>query len=206
MPALATPSPASSRYLTLFPSWEGRRPLRWFFAEEFLEARADSEFPTGCVGPDEDVNTYIIGLLSAWVATAGVTATAPAADPLFLPPSHDLGRRQRAEVRRQQADHRLLALGLFDRGDLVRRRAVGWRMTAAETRARDLTAMVRCYGSAADLLSGRPEAAGLVAVWQKLAAHGPDYVNALQTLARRRLGLRARLSEAELAHLVPASV
>jgi len=201
MPALAPPSPASSRYLAMFPSWEGRRPLRWFFAEEYLEARADSEFPTGCVGPDEDVNAYIIGLLSTWAATANITPTAPAADPLLLPPSHDLGRRERAEIRRQQADHRLLALGLFDRGDLIRRRAVGWRMTAAETRARDLSAMVRCYESAADLLSGRPEVAGLVAVWQKLAAHGPDYVNVLQRLARRRLGFGARLSDAELAHL-----
>lgn len=204
MPVLAPPSPASSRYLTMFPSWEGRRPLRWFFAEEYLEARAGSDFPTGCVGPDEDVNLYIISLLAAWAATADITTTEPAADPLLLPPAHDRGRRQRAEIRRRQADHRLLALGLFDRGDLVRRRAVGWRMTVAETRARDLTAMVRCYEAAADLMSGRPEAAGLVGVWRKLAAHGPDHVTVLQTLARRRFGLGARLSAAELDHLSQA--
>lgn len=205
MPALATPNPAQSRYLTMFPCWEGRRPLRWFFAEQFLEARAQSAFPTGCMGPDEDVNLYIIDLLTRWATTTGIGPTAPGADPLLLPPDPSLGRHQRAAVRRRQADHRLLALGLFDRGDLVRRRRIGWRMTAAETRARDLTAMVRSYQAAADLLGGRPEARGLVEVWRKLADHGADYVGVLQTLARRRLGLGARLNDAELAHLLDDS-
>jgi hypothetical protein len=202
MPALATASPAQSRYLTMFPCWEGRRPLRWFFAEQFLEARAQSAFPTGCMGPDEDVNLYIIDLLARWASTAAIGSTAPGADPLFLPPDRALGRRQRAEERRRQADHRLLALGLFDRGDLVRRRKIGWRMTAAETRARDLTVMVRSYQAAADLLDRRPEARGLTEVWRKLADQGPEYVGVLQALARRRLGLGARLNDAELAHLL----
>ncbi len=75
-------------------------------------------------------------------------------------------------------------------------------MTEADTRQRDLTVMVRGYAGAACLLQGRREARALVAVWRRLADHGPDYVQALQTLARRRLGLGARLTDAHLARLM----
>ena len=184
-------------YRALFPAWDGRRPVAWFFAEQLLEARAESDFPTNSAGGDEDVNMYLVGLLSAWATGDPRTGVEPGAAPLWQPPT-DLAAGGRAEYYRRQADHRLLALGLFDRGDLVRRRRRGWRLTEAETRARDLTVAARSYGMAANL--GRH--AGLNDVWSKLARHTPQYVHVLQTLSRRRLGLGARLDDTALARLL----
>ena len=184
-------------YRALFPAWDGRRPVAWFFAEQLLEARAESDFPTNSAGRDEDVNIYIVGLLSAWATVDPRAGVEPGATPLWQPPT-DLATGNRTEYYRRQADHRLLALGLFDRGDLVRRRRRGWRLTEAETRARDLAVTARSYALAAHL--GRH--AGLNDVWSKLARHTPQYVHVLQTLSRRHLGLGARLDDTALARLL----
>lgn len=202
MTAVASRTAPRPRYVAMFPAWEGRRPLSWFFAEQLLEARAESALPTNAAGPDEDVNMYLVGLLERWALADPRPGVVMAADPLLSLPCACLTPTNRAAWHRHQADHRLLALGLFDRGDLVRRHRVGWRMTEAETRQRDLTVMLRSYELAAAALAPRQEHAGLVAVWRKLAVHGEDYVNALQTLARRRLGLGARLRQADLERLM----
>ncbi len=72
-------------YHSLFPSWEGRRPLSWFFAEHLLEARADSDFPTNSRGPDEDVNVYLLNLLGDWVDGSSNAGITEGADSLVLP-------------------------------------------------------------------------------------------------------------------------
>ncbi len=52
MTTVATSPPRPSpRYLALFPDWEGRRPVGWYFAEQFLEARAASGSPPTRPGP-----------------------------------------------------------------------------------------------------------------------------------------------------------
>lgn len=202
MSTATAPRPAV-RYRALFPAWEGRRPLSWFFAEELLEARAASDFPTNRRLADEDVNIYLIQLLTGWATSDPRPGILPGRDPILTAPPEGRGPRDLADRYRRQADHRLLSLGLFDRGDLVRRRLAGWRMTVEETRRKDLAVAEHCYGLAADLLATRGRTtAGTVAVWRKLAAHLPDYVGVLQTLARRRLGLGARLGDAELARLL----
>jgi hypothetical protein len=77
-------------------------------------------------------------------------------------------------------------------------------MSAAETRARDLSAGQACYAAAADLLrSRRPGCPTLVEVWDKLTLHFEDYVHVLAVLATRRLGLGARLNDVQLARLLP---
>ncbi len=193
------------RYRGLFPTWEGNRPLTWFFAEQLLEARAESDFPTNQCGKDEDVNVYLAGLLACWAAADQRGGVLPGAEPLLIPPAAPASRRCVAEHYRRQADHRLLALGLFDRGDLVRRNRLVWRMSADETRRRDLAVAATCYELAADLAgSGRAQRPDLTAIWRRLAAHLPDYVHVLQTLARRRFGLGARIGDAELARLLAA--
>jgi hypothetical protein len=199
----ATAPRTALRFRTVFPAWDGSRPLGWFFAEQLLEARAETCFPTSSRGYDEDVNVYLIGLLTAWATADPRGGVWPGADPLWLPPDRAVGRRESAEHYRRQADHRLLALGLFERGDLARRRRRAWRLTEAETTRRDLAVGIRCYELAANLLDGRCAAAeARIEVWRKLAAHLPDYVHILQTLARRRLGLGAQLSEIDLARLM----
>jgi hypothetical protein len=200
---VATRTSAPLAFRSLFPNLEPARPLAWFFAEEFLEARSLSDHPTNSRMPDEDVNMYLIGLLTRWAAGDPRPGVEPGRDPVLAPSSPGGGTLAMVEHLRRQADHRLLALGLFDRGDLVRRRLVGWRMTADETRRRDQTVAGHCYRLAARLLAGRHDGRqGLATVWWKLAADLPGYVLVLQTLARRRLGLGARLSEAELEHLL----
>ncbi len=203
--SLATSSPRPVRYRSLFPAWDGARPVSWYFIEQLLEARAASDFPTNTAGPDEDVNVYLADRLGAWATHDGRGGVAPGRDPLLLPPARAAGPVAAAWDLAHQADHRLLALGLFDRGDLVRRRVRGWRMTVAETRRRDREVAWRGYRMAADRLAGRAgDRPGTVAVWRKLARNLDGYVHVLQTLARRRLGLGARLDDAQLARLLHA--
>ena len=193
-----------ARYRSLFPALEPARPLGWFFAEQLLEARSTSRWPTNGPGPDEDVNAYLIGLLTSWTAGDPCDGVLSGRDPLLLPPR---GASSVATIEhlRRQADHRLLALGLFDRGDLVRRHQVGWRMTADETRARDLTTAAHCYALAARFAVGRRDGRQhLAVVWRKLADGMEGYVHVLQTLARCRLGLGARLSDTALQRLLTA--
>ncbi len=201
--SVATSSPRPVRYRSLFPAWEGPRPVSWYFIEQLLEARAASDFPTNAAGPDEDVNVYLADRLSDWATHDGRGGIRPGRDPLLLPPDPATETSEVAWRAARQADHRLLGLGLFDRGDLVRRRVRGWRMTMAETRRRDREVALRGYQFAADRLAGRAgDRPGTVAVWRKLARNLDDYVHVLQTLARRRLGLGARLDDAELAWLL----
>ena len=203
LPASPAPAaPAATPFRGLFPDWRGQRPLAWFFAEEWLEARAASDFPTNSRGMDEDVNIYIIDLLCRWAAGDPRPGALPGRDPLLLPPDGIEGAAA-AEHYRRQADHRLLALGLCDRGDLVRRRRTGWRMTEAETRRRDLAVASRCYALAANLTPpGRGDRQALAGVWTRLAAHTDGYVQAMQIMARRRLGLGARLDDTALSWLM----
>jgi hypothetical protein len=202
MTVAAPPSPSQCRYQALFPSWEGTRPLLWYFAEQLLEARAVSDFPTNAAGNDEDVNVYLIARLAEWALGDGREGIRPGRDPILAPPPSRWPAWRRADHHRRQADHRLLCLGLFDRGDLVRRRLRGWLMTEDETRERDLAVLRHGYRQAVDLLEGRdPAWAGPVGVWRKLERHATRYIHVLQTLARLRLDLGARLGDATLQRL-----
>lgn len=194
------------QYRSLFPAWDGIRPVGWFFIEQLLEARAESDFPTNSRGPDEDVNIYLAHLLGSWATGVQGETVLTGADPVLLPPDRSMPPRRQAEHYRHQADHRLLTLGLFDRGDLARRRRVGWQMTTTETHDRDLAVAVASYNLAANLLESRSGAnPGLTTVWRKLAVNMPGYVHVLQTLARRRLGLGAQLTSNDLLDLLSAS-
>ncbi|MCP4571213.1 MAG: hypothetical protein GY838_02565 [bacterium] len=189
------------RFHAVFPDWHAPQPLCWFFTEQLLEARAASAWPTNGNRPDEDVNVYLGNLLEEFVT--GHRITVPGAAPLERPPAKDGSRRTRAAYYRAAADHRLLALGLYDRGDLVRRRRTPWGRTADETRRYDLETGRRCYDLAANLLSGRGGAwAGLAPVLGKLADGFDDYVQVLAVLARRKFGLGAVLDQAQLAGLM----
>jgi len=202
MPATACPT-AVPLFRGLFPDFAGPRPARFFFAEELLEARRRSRFPTNGAGPDEDVNVYLFHLLTGFLTGSTDPRVTPGAGGLHHPPARTLPRGARADWYRVNGDHRLLYLGLFDRGDGLRRREVPFGFTAADSRDRDLTAGGNCYAAAADILASGPAAsAATAAVMRKLAAHFEDYVHVLGVLAVRRLGLGARLSDDDLAGLL----
>ena len=192
----------SPRFRGLFPDWSGPLPWSFFMVEQLLEARRESMFPTNGAGPDEDVNVYLAGLLTDFMTGHHDPRVQGGADPLFHPPTRELGLRSRADRYRVNADHRLLYLGLMDRGDGLRRRRVHFGMTAEETRRRDMGIGRSCYGMAANLMEGKRGAnPGLVQVLRKLESNYEDYIHVLGVLATRRFGLGAVLSDRDLAGL-----
>lgn len=195
--------PQSPQYRSLFPDWTGPRPLRFFMIENLLEARRNSVFPTNIAGPDEDVNIYLANLLTKFLDGNHSQDVLFGEGPLLNPPPMNRSRRQKADFYRNNADHRLIMLGLFDRGDHLRRRNTFFKMTSEETRQRDLGVGMNCYHLAADLLENRKLGCdGVVAVWRKLAENFDLYVQILSTMAVGRLGLGASLSQNELQFMV----
>lgn len=191
------------QYRGLFPDWSGPRPWRFFLMEQLLEARKESMFPTNGAGFDEDVNVYLSNLLAGFLNGHHDARVQWGAEPVLLPPAKNLDRRVRADWYRINADHRLLYLGLMDRGDGLRRRPVHLEMNLEETRNRDLVTGRTCYGLAANLLTGRYCAnAPLAPILRKLEENFEDYVHVLGVLATRRLGLGAVLSDNDLAGLL----
>lgn len=176
---------------------------RFFLAEHLLEARRASWLPTNGAGFDEDVNIYLVMLLDR-LATGSVDASVvPGLATLANGPDPRLPRAARAAWYRANGDSRLLGLGLFARGDMLRRRATPWGWTADDARKRDLAVAATCYEAAARLLDRGPARGGaLVAVLEKLAERCEDYAQVLGVLAVRRLGLGARLSDDDLTGLV----
>jgi hypothetical protein len=189
-------------YLNTFPSWKGRQPFRFFIMENLLEARRESQFPTNGAGPDEDVNVFLAGLLTRFLVGDHDPRLIQGDRCLLLPPPRSWSRRQRAEYYLANANHRLLHLGLMNRGDGLRRRSVPFGMTRAEARQSDLATGAACYKLAANLMEGRGLVSPhLVDVWRKLGENFTDHVHVLGVLATRRLGLGARLAEEELLEL-----
>ncbi len=191
------------RYRLLYPDWAGPRPVTFFMLENLLEARADSSFPTGSRGTDEDVNIYLAHLLSEHVLTPVPRLVRGGGEPLLLPPEKtETTRGEGAEHYRRNGDHRLVCLGLYGRGDLQRRRHPPWGWTEHEVRLRDLADGRNCYITATRLLQGsRTSRAALIPILTKLARFFDGYVHVLEVLARRRLGLGAQLSGRELRQL-----
>jgi hypothetical protein len=170
--------------------------------EQLLESRRESMFPTNGAGPDEDVNVYLAGLLGSFMTGHLDPRVDPGAGPVWFPAGKECSTRSAADRYRVNGDHRLLYLGMMDRGDGLRRRRVPFGMTAAETRCRDLGIGRACYGMAADLMGKNRNAnLGLGQVLRKLETNFEDYVHVLGVLATRRFGLGATLSEIDLAGL-----
>jgi hypothetical protein len=191
-------------YRLVFPDVGDPRPLSYFMLENLLAARADSRFPTNSRGPDEAVNVYLAALLTRLVADPPPAEVVAGATALLTPLDKcALTRRARADHYRHNADHRLIALGLFGRGDLLRRRDVPLGLTVDEARARDEQIGAEAYRLAAHLLDGRSTTAAVLApILYRLAENFTDYVHVLTILAWRRFDLGAHLSEDDLDDLL----
>ncbi len=192
------------RYRRLFAVAGPDQPLSYFLLENQLEARAGSMFPTNGAGPDEEVNVYLSHLLTRFLCGDHDPRLQFGAGMLLAPPSKSATTRERADHYRINADHRLLHLGLFGRGDSIRRRGVLAGMSTAQTQTRDLATGRTCYEAAAHLLRRRRGSSGALAeVMGRLATHFDEYVHVLGALATRRLGLGAHISDQQLTRLLP---
>jgi hypothetical protein len=201
--AKPAPHPHLLRFAPLFARERERRLLLFFMLENLLKARAQSSFPTGIRGQDEDVNIYMAHLLTEHVIDPVPRGVFRGGEPLQgLNGEEGWDRWRRFEHYRRNGDHRLLALGLYGRGDLIRRRAVPLYLHGEQSWERDLEIGRSCYDCAVTIMRSKDSSlASLLPVLGKLADAFADYVNVLQTLARRRFGLGARLSDAELRDL-----
>lgn len=204
-PTSTLTDPAVPGFRGLFPDWQGRRPLDFFFLEELLEARAQSRFPTNSGGGDEDVNVFLAHLMTR-LAVAGRSDEAVfGSGPMVSPPEPGSSVRQQAAWYRRQGEHRLLYLGLFDRGEARRRRAVLYGMSPGETRRRDIACAAACLEMAANLHARIPGARGQARILSRLAADFESYVHVLGVLATRRWGFGAHISDRALQDLVLGS-
>lgn len=195
---------ATPRYSTLFETAKPAQPFGFFLLENLLTARAGSMFPTNGAGPDEDVNIYLNHLLGRFLRGECDPAVQFGSGALFNPPAKTATPRQRSEYYRVNADHRLLHLGLFGRGDGLRRRSTLHGLSTAETHSRDMAAGQACYEAAANHWRGRHGSnPALIDLMEKLARNFEDYVHVLGALATRQLGLGAQVTDDDLARLLP---
>ncbi len=193
----------SPRFTGLFPDWGKPRPIRFYLVENLLETRLDSIFPTGGAGFDEDVNVYISHLLADFLTGDSNSNVKTGAWPLLEPPPKSLPLGSRIQYYRANADHRLLYLGLMNRGDGLRRRRNPLHKMEQHTREQDLMVGSTCYGMAANLLHhGKGANCGLALVMRKLEQNFTEYVQVVSTLATRRLNLGAKLTDDDLQSLI----
>ncbi|MFH2052614.1 MAG: hypothetical protein ABIK96_09140 [bacterium] len=202
---MTLPNPAVPGFRGLFPDWRDRRPLDFFFLEELLEARAKSRFPTNSAGGDEDVNVFLAHLLTRLAVADRPGEAVFGSGPMIRPPEPGTSIRRQAAWYRRQGEHRLLYLGLFDRGEARRRRATLYGMSPGETRRRDAACATACLEVAANLHARIPGAGGQAQVLARLAAGFESYVHVLGVLATRRWGLGARISDRALRDLLEES-
>ncbi len=193
----------SPRFTGLYPDWEKPRPIRFYLMENLLEARLGSVFPTGGAGFDEDVNVYISHLLADFMKGHFDPDVKMGAWPLLTPPCKSLPLASRVNYYRCNADHRLLFLGLMNRGDGLRRRRNPLHISETKTREKDLMVGKTCYGMAANLLQHRScGQGGLARVMRKLESNFTEYVQVVATLATGYLNLGAKLTENDLQQLL----
>jgi len=193
----------SPRFTGLFPYWDKPRPIRFYLMENLLESRMGSLFPTSCAGFDEDVNVYISHLLAGFLRNHFNPQIKMGAGPLLEPPAKSLPLGSQVEFYRADADHRLLFLGLMNRGDDLRRRRNPLHGNESDTRKRDLIVGSTCFEMAANLLQHGPHGqSGLAVVMRKLAENFTDYVQVIANLATNNLNLGARLTDNDLQRLL----
>ena len=176
-----------------------RETVFFFMLNAYLSARIDTAHESD---GDEEVNVYMAFLLeslvdgSFYLEHGEKLATTP--DDVFQKVGRDDSDRHKLDVYRSNADHRLIAFGLFD----------GWgghRSLYRQATTPDesyLEEAQRFYGWAA-AFGGRMPAnyRGLATTLEKISADFTTYVDVLGYMGSHYMNLIARLSPGELFHL-----
>lgn len=176
-----------------------REPLFFFLLNAYLQSRIDTDHESD---GDEEVNVYLAGLLHSLVDgrfyADNVDHLASSPLDVYQKAEESGTNRGKADVYRTNADHRLMAFGLFsgfgDHTGLYRR---------SMTPDAAYTEEARQFYAWASLFCARMPARyrGLATTLEKLADGFETYHEVLGHMATHHLGLMDRLSPGQAWHL-----
>ena len=174
-----------------------------FLMRCLLGARAEAELPSNENGFDEDVNVYLVGLLGRFLSSAyhEETARYQYASDLDLAEAvaENPDDRHRYRLYRTNADHLLLAIGLFQQVERQRPHMSTFAREPEQFIGRGGT----YYGMASSSLRRlRRRSTGTEVALNKLATGFADYAKILSRVRASYFHLTTRLGEGRLYHLL----
>lgn len=176
-----------------------REPLFFFMLNAYLQSRIETDHESD---GDEEVNVYLAGLLHSLVDgrffAANVDRLASSALDVCQKAEESGTDRGKTNVYRTNADHRLMAFGLFSGfGEHVS------RYRRATTPAEAYIDEARQFYSWAAVFCSRmpPRYRGLAMTLEKLADDFGAYHEVLRHMATHHMGLMERLSPGQTWHL-----
>ena len=175
-----------------------RETVFFFMLNAYLNARIDTENESD---GDEEVNMYMAHLLESLVDGSfyvnHADELAPTSLDVFSKVEDSDSARRKVDVYRTNADHRLVAFGLFDgwggHRSLYRRSCTPNESYLEEAQ--------RYYGWAALFCTRLPHCSGLGGTLEKIAVHFNTYLDVFNYMGTHYLHLLHRLTPGEVYHL-----
>ena len=189
-----------SSYLDLSRPGEPRERTAYFVLDSLLRSRIECGFESNSTRHDEEVNVYLVGLLSRLVSSPGVGELARDRDvDVFEQVRTSTDARFKAEVYRTNADHLLVSSSLFvDTPYVDREGRRDFHDVARDRIGRGKT----YYRFAADFQTRAPAHSAVFArVLEILSEDFERYVNVLFHMRGEYFHLYERLRDAQLAAL-----
>jgi hypothetical protein len=198
---------SSPSYLKLAARPEGRDAVHqedvgYFFINNFLLSRIDSDMPSDLAEYDEDVNVYTAALLSGVVSGREDLLRADLVSPrdadVFARVQDTKDQRYRYRVYKANADFLYVSLGVFSET------SAGVDPTrASESDTSRLTGRGKSYYQFASAYAERlyGSHAGITEVMDKLSRNFEAYTKVMTWMSGEYLNLVRRLSEGEVFHM-----
>jgi hypothetical protein len=194
-----------SRFFDLSRPDEGPERTAYFVLDSLLRSRIDCGFESNTTRYDEDVNVYLVHLLSSLVSSAGLFAGSGENEPavcdadVFEKVRESDDPRHKSRVYRLHADHLLVSISLFTQNPYVEidgRRV--WESSTREGIGRGKAYYQYAAAFQERLRSVSPALARVLAV---LADDFESYVDVLFHMRGEYFNLHQRLGEADLVAL-----
>jgi hypothetical protein len=184
------------------PATQVQEDVGYFFINNFLLSRIDSDLPSDLSEYDEDVNVYTAALLSGVVSgredllRADLVANHDA--DVFARVQESKDQRYRYRVYKANADFLYVSLGVFSETFAGVEPA-----RASEDEARRLTGRGKSYYQFASAYAERlyGSKAGITEVMDKLSRNFESYTKVMTWMSGEYLNLVRRLSEGEVFHI-----
>lgn len=186
-----------SSYYNLGDPDEGRENTEYFVLDSLLKSRIECGFESSVHPYDENVNVYLVHLLSSLVAAPGLgELTAPRDTDVFARVRRSQDPRFKCEVYRANADHLLVSTGIF--GDTPWVERDGRRVFDGS--AQERIGRGKAYYDFAAAFHGRTGAPSpvLASVLSRLSQDFERYVEVLFHMRGEYFNLYERLREDEI--------